>query len=286
MKDPSFPFYAQDFTVGTMHFSMAERGLYITLLAYQWVNGKIPKERLGIILGYDWDKYWVTVGEKFKEVEPGFLINERLEAERDKRARFKEKQSENGVKGGRPAKIKPKDNPTINPNETQTITQTQTQRESQKKPLENENEYEYEKEKDNEYEKEGSGEKTKIDFEAIVKIFNAVCHKLPAVSKLTPQRKTSLKNRVDEVGLNGLGDVFQKVADSTFLNGENGRGWTADFDWIIKPANFIKISEGHYKNKHHGTGTKSTGESKYQVSDDLKRKIAERIQPNGMHEAR
>jgi len=151
MKDPSFPFYAQDFTVGVMHFSMAERGVYITLLAYQWVNGKIPKKRLGFILGSEWVECWDTVGEKFKEVEPGFLLNERLEAERDKRAQFKLKQAENGSKGGRPSKIKPKENPTE--------TQTQTQNISQKKPLEDESEYDNEKEK--EYEKEGAVEKQK-----------------------------------------------------------------------------------------------------------------------------
>lgn len=97
---------------------------------------------------------------------------------------------------------------------------------------------------------DGLEEKPKINCEEVVKIFNAVCHRLPEVQKLTPQRKISIKNRVAENGLSGLGTVFQLVAESNFLNGENERGWTADFDWIMKPANFIKISEGHYKNKN------------------------------------
>lgn len=257
MKDPSFPFYAQDFTVGVMHFSMAERGIYITLLAYQWVNGKIPKERLGFILGYDWEKHWVIVGDKFKEVEPGFLLNERLESERDKRARFKEKQSENGVKGGRPRNIKANENPNNNPNETQ----IQSQSTSQKKPLENENEYENEKDNEKESENENlpKAEKRKIDFDAVVNIFNSLCKRLPEVKKITDSRRKAIAGRVEEHGLQGIGLVFQKVAASRFLNGESERGWTADFDWIMKPANFVKISEGSYDNKN-GTAQKSTAE--------------------------
>jgi hypothetical protein len=96
-------------------------------------------------------------------------------------------------------------------------------------------------------------ESEKIDFEKIISIFNSVCNKLPVVQKLTLQRKSAIKNRISESGLAGLGDAFQKVAQSRFLNGENERGWTADFDWILKPANFIKIIEGKYKNTENGT---------------------------------
>jgi hypothetical protein len=100
-------------------------------------------------------------------------------------------------------------------------------------------------------------EPEKIDFEKIVSIFNSVCNKLPAVQKLTIQRKSAIKNRITDSGLSGLGDAFQKVAQSRFLNGENERGWTADFDWILKPANFIKIIEGKYKNTENGNNKSS-----------------------------
>lgn len=113
--------------------------------------------------------------------------------------------------------------------------------------------------------------KEKIDFEKIILIFNSICKKLPAVQKLTPQRKAAIKNRISESGLNGLGDAFQKVSQSRFLNGENDRGWTADFDWILKPANFIKIIEGKYKNKEHGNwnnnNTKSDSDLKSSINN-------------------
>lgn len=242
-KDPAFPFYAQDFLTGVMHFSMEERGMYITLLAYQWAHGKIPKKRLGFILGSDWVNAWVAVGEKFVDVDDEFVANLRLEEEREKRARFKEKQVENGKRGGR----KPKNNPDL--------TQIESQTHTQKKPLEYENENEEENESDKEEENENlipTG-KSKIDYEAIVQIFNSVCINLPKVSKLSEKRKSLLKNRIAESSLEALGDVFRKVSESRFLNGESSTGWKADFDWILNPSNYLKISEDNYKNPDHGT---------------------------------
>jgi len=35
---------------------------------------------------------------------------------------------------------------------------------------------------------------------------------------------------------------------SAFLNGNNQRGWTVDFDWIVKSEdNFTKVLEGKYE---------------------------------------
>ena len=41
-KAPAFQFYAQDFLTGTLHLTMEERGLYITILALQWSKVSIP----------------------------------------------------------------------------------------------------------------------------------------------------------------------------------------------------------------------------------------------------
>ena len=97
-KDPAFPFYAQDFLTGVMHLTMEERGMYITLLSYQWAHDKIPKKRLGLILGYGWDNISDELKCKF-QVNGEFIQNERLEIEREKRRLFKIKQRENGRKG-------------------------------------------------------------------------------------------------------------------------------------------------------------------------------------------
>lgn len=100
-------------------------------------------------------------------------------------------------------------------------------------------------ENDNEIEKK---EKAKNNFQEIVSIFNSVCSELPQVVKITEARKSAIKKIIKENGPENLGTVFDKVSKSDYLNGHIN-GWKADFDWILKTNNFIKILEGNYDNK-------------------------------------
>jgi len=149
MKAPAFQFYAQDFLTGVMYLTNEEIGIYIKMLAKQWTDGKIPKKRLVFLSGLEWDKFSDELKEKFKDCGE-YLINERLEDERNKKISFLEKQRINGKKGGRPLK---NENPN-NPNDTQ------------KKPLEDEDEDEDEDEieKDNAYDYLNKKEKGKIEI--------------------------------------------------------------------------------------------------------------------------
>lgn len=144
-KSPSFQFYAQDFLTGVMYLTNEEKGVYITMLAKQWTDGKIPKKRLRFLVGFDWENFSEELKEKFKDYGE-YIVNERLELEREKKENFIKKQQENGKKGGRPPKKSKKENP----NKTQTQTQ--------KKPLEDEDEEEIVKE--DEDEEGGMGEET------------------------------------------------------------------------------------------------------------------------------
>ena len=107
-------------------------------------------------------------------------------------------------------------------------------------------------------------EPKEIDHEKIISIFNSVCKNLPTVQKLTKSRKSAINARITDYNLSTLGDVFQKVATSNFLNGENDRNWTADFDWIMNPNNFIKILEGKYNSKQRNKNWEFNAEEVYQ----------------------
>lgn len=86
------------------------------------------------------------------------------------------------------------------------------------------------------------------DLTGVVEYFNLKCDRLPKVVKMTEARKTKLKNRINEFGLDGINTLFNKVSESNFLNGESG--WKASFDWIIDSETKVaKILEGHYDNK-------------------------------------
>jgi len=117
MKDPAFLFYSQDWIVGTSFMTMEERGQYITLLALIHQHGHLSPERVGLVLGYGLGKPNLSIQSKFQIDENGCWFNERLDAEIQKRAKYIDKQVDNGKKGGRPkTQTKPKDNPTTNPN--------------------------------------------------------------------------------------------------------------------------------------------------------------------------
>lgn len=148
-KPPSFQFYAQDFLTGVMYLTNEEVGMYIKMLAKQWTDNTIPKKRLGFLVGHDWSDLSEELRSKFEDCGE-YVINTRLEEERDKKERFLEKQRENGKKGGRPPK---EEKPNINP----TLTQ--------KKPLEDEKEIEYKG-------KGGVGEKPKTDFNELLDFIN------------------------------------------------------------------------------------------------------------------
>lgn len=88
----------------------------------------------------------------------------------------------------------------------------------------------------------------KVDHAAVIDSYNAICGgRLPKVTKLTDKRKRSIKNCLAQgFTVNDLSRAFKAAASTPFLTGKNDRCWTANFDFIIKPDNIVKILEGAY----------------------------------------
>lgn len=109
MKAPAFQFYPRDFLVGTALFSNEQKGIYVTLLCYQWDHGRLPSDvkKLSRLAGCSVSKF-NGVLSKFKDDGEGHIYNERLENERLKQDKYRDGQSENGKKGGRPIKSEAK----------------------------------------------------------------------------------------------------------------------------------------------------------------------------------
>lgn len=103
----------------------------------------------------------------------------------------------------------------------------------------------------------------KVDFERIKNEFNQKCKSLPPIAKMTDKRKQSIRARVREHGQDSVFTVINNVSNSQFLRGVNDHNWSATFDWIIKPNNYIKVLEGNY-NKGGGNGTDS-GDDQYDL---------------------
>lgn len=93
------------------------------------------------------------------------------------------------------------------------------------------------------------------DFTAqIVAAWNATCApSCPAIKGFNERRKAALKKQAKDWSIDQFQDLFTKVAQSDFLSGRV-KEWRADFDWVFKGNNTLKILEGSYQN-HESQGS-------------------------------
>lgn len=84
---------------------------------------------------------------------------------------------------------------------------------------------------------------------------------IPCVVKLGGRRKDFLLARLKEYGSDNVRKAIDNAAESMFLNGENGRGFIASFEWIFRPNNFPKVLEGNYTNTKTSSSYANSGDS-------------------------
>ena len=100
------------------------------------------------------------------------------------------------------------------------------------------------KEKEKEKEIEEDGEETEDMIDLVVNMFNSTA--FPKIKILSPKQKSAVIRAVKEIGLENLEFCFKEASESKFLNGENSKGWVANFDWLIDPHNVAKVLNGNY----------------------------------------
>ena len=91
-----------------------------------------------------------------------------------------------------------------------------------------------------------------VPYAAIMENYNAICVSLTPIKVMSDKRKQEAKTRFRREFHGQMGEVcafFRKVEASDFLCGRNGRGWSANFDWLMKSSNAIKVLEGTYDNR-------------------------------------
>lgn len=92
----------------------------------------------------------------------------------------------------------------------------------------------------------------------LVELYHQHCPTLPRVKVLTARRQQFVRQRWREVldgrepaqALEWFSKFFARVNRSGFLTGQvaNGerRAFVADFEWLMRPSNFVKVHEGRY----------------------------------------
>ena len=243
-KDPAFMFYSADFLIGVMDMTMEERGQYISLMCLQHQKGHLSEETIRLCVGSVSDK----VMSKFQLDEKGMYYSNRLDEEIEKRTNFVKARQENGKKGGRPKRTEtyrfPVGLPTDNLLED-----------------ENENENESEVEIDDENGNETPPSKLPpCPFKKIMELYHQICVSYPRIEDIEGERKKAVAARWRKYGdISVFERVFRIAQASSFMKGENGRDWHADFDWMMRPSNIVKILEHKYDDKPTAQTGQPTG---------------------------
>lgn len=84
--------------------------------------------------------------------------------------------------------------------------------------------------------------------EHVVEAWNELAGRrgLPSIRKLTAGRQKSLRSFVRGNTIDEVKAALDAIERSSFLCGENDRGWRADFDFLLQPKSFTKLIEGAY----------------------------------------
>lgn len=83
----------------------------------------------------------------------------------------------------------------------------------------------------------------------LVQIWNSFRGKLPACKSWDGPRKRKIAARWKEQNPEAWADTVRRISASDFCNGKNDRGWSADFDFLLKPDTWAKVNEGKYDNR-------------------------------------
>jgi len=99
-----------------------------------------------------------------------------------------------------------------------------------------------------------------------------------AIERISPnsRRGDMVRKRITDYGVDKVVEAIHRANQSKFLKGYNHKGWTADFNWFIRPENFQKVLEGNYDNREEGGngsrgnyGNGSQGSKDYNIHVDV-----------------
>lgn len=241
-KTPFMPLWVSDFLGDTLDLEAAEIGAYMLLLMAQWNRDgeSLPdddaKLRRVARCGRNWPKVWGAIERYFTRDETG-VYSKRLRLEAQNVAAKREVNAHNGARGGR-AKALKTNKPTL-ANATHSL---------QRNPSIPEPEPNIREEDTN----VSSVVSLPDIMSECIAHFNETAERVgwPKIQKFTKPRRAALSQRIADVGgVDAWRDAITRAAASPLLTGQTGGGWSADFDWLVKAANFTKLMEGNYDNR-------------------------------------
>ncbi len=101
----------------------------------------------------------------------------------------------------------------------------------------------------------------------VISKYNAICTNLSKVIKGTDKREKAIKAFLKQLTLEDFEKACKIANETDFLIGKNERGWKADFDFIIKPDNSIRILEGSYNRKNEDSKSEKPRYGNFDVKE-------------------
>lgn len=249
-KDPpAFQFYPKDFLADTLAIPVETRGVYITLLCYQWVNGSIPESphaiaRICSLTSDDITEHMAHLDDKFVENPEykGTRVNPRMERERKKQRKFRASRAKAGRASGKSRSNKKR---------TQSNSSSSSSSSEQEvSPSETSN-------REHPFGDDLLGDadvnKTPLcPHQKIVDLYHEIFPEKPEVRVLNEKRKKHLRARWREdpkrQRLEWWRKYFEHIRTVQFLMDGGKTDWPgADFDFMINATKIVKIIEGSYE---------------------------------------
>lgn len=108
-------------------------------------------------------------------------------------------------------------------------------------------------------------------------LWNDTCKSFPKLFTISENRKNKMRLRIAEMGgsekaMEILKGIFVKMEESSFLKGDNRRGWKASFDWLFEnDKNWVKVWEGNYDSEKPKSIVENENNQRSYSGSDAKR---------------
>lgn len=226
MKNPpSFPFYPRDFLSDLNVVSMTEEevGKYIKLLCFCWIEDGIQiKGGSRVVL--EWFNQSPSVARCFVEKD-GKYRNPRLDLERQRQVEWRKKSSIGGLHSAQIKQHNKGGSRVVQPNAK--LAYCSSLIALKKDTIVNRD----------------------PEIVSIMEKWNSFANEksLPQIMDIPKNstRERLLKARLKDNGFT-IEKMMENISKSPFLLGMSEKGWRLNFDWAIKPSNYLKIMEGAY----------------------------------------
>lgn len=254
-----YQFHIADYRKDTIHLSPMEHFIYRQLIDWYYLDEKpIPRETQQVMRRLGLGSSGLSELENvlrdfFKETDFGWT-HKRIDKEIEKYHHKGDISRNNGRRGGRPKKQELTESE--KPRKTQLVNLANPEQTSQQpnhKPLTT-NHVLIDPNGSRSTLSVSTPPKSNVQYQKILDLYHKHLPMLKRVKILTDNRKNQIRLRCQNEfpDMDTWQAYFEDIGKSKFLIGQsdspvNGRrAWQADIDWLLKPGNIAKVSEGKY----------------------------------------